>query len=196
MTVIIGLTGSIAMGKSTIAKQFAQCGAKVSDADALVHQLFEEDASLKLDIKTQFPSVIENGKVNRQILGKIVFADEAKLKQLENLLHPKVRAKNLALIEQAKLNEEKFLLLEIPLLFETKAEQICDIVVVVSCGDKIQRERALSRPYMTEEKFEKILSHQMPDAEKRKRADYIIDTSKNLEDTKIQIQNILRNLEI
>ena len=196
MTVIIGLTGSIAMGKSTIAKQFAQCGAKVSDADALVHQLFEEDASLKLDIKTQFPSVIENGKVNRQILGKIVFADEAKLKQLENLLHPKVRAKNLALIEQAKLNEVKFLLLEIPLLFETKAEQICDIVVVVSCGDKIQRERALSRPYMTEEKFEKILSHQMPDAEKRKRADYIIDTSKNLEDTKIQIQNILRNLEI
>lgn len=194
MTLIIGLTGSIAMGKSTVLKQFAEIGAKVSDADAIVHELLETDESLILAIKQCFPLAVKDGKIDRKLLGKEVFSNEEKLAQLERLLHPKVRAENLRLITQAKEQETPLLVLEIPLLFETGAEAICDKVVVVTAPLKIQRERVLSRKGMTEEKFQQILSCQMPDAEKRARADFVIDTSKGLKDTKAQLAELMSKL--
>lgn len=182
------------MGKTTIAQQFAQAGARVSNADAMVHKLLKEDYELIDQIAQYFPQAMLEGKVDRQLLGKQVFADKSKLQKLEALLHPKVRAENLRLIEQAKSKNWPLLVLEIPLLYETGAEEICDAVVVVSCGEKMQRERVLARDGMTEEKLEQILSRQMPDEEKRARADYIIDTSNGLEDSKAQVEALISNL--
>ncbi|MDG1287225.1 MAG: dephospho-CoA kinase [Rickettsiales bacterium] len=194
MTLIIGLTGSIAMGKTTVATQLAELGARVSDADAVVHQLLAEDKELILHIAKIFPNTVEEGRVNRKSLGVEVFADEAKLTALEKLLHPKVRTENVALIKQAKTEGWPLLVLEIPLLFETGAQVICDKVIVVSCSPEMQRARAMAREWMTEDKFQKILARQMPDAEKRKRADEVIDTSNGLESSKTQLEAFISKL--
>ncbi len=194
MTFVLGITGSIAMGKSTVARIFAEFGAKVSDADALVHQLLEEDVSLIANIAQAFPDAVEGGIINRAILGQQVFADDAKLKELEQLLHPKIRAKNLQLIEQAKQEGLKLLVQDIPLLFETGAEAMCDAVLVVTASPEIQRERVMAREGMTEEKFAQILAHQMPDAEKRQRADYIINTSSGMETARAQVEALMSKL--
>ncbi len=182
------------MGKSTVAKQLAELGAKVSDADAVVHQLLAEDKALISQIAGVFPNAVEDEVVNRQNLGMEVFADQDKLSQLEEFLHPKVRAVNLALIAQAKAENWPILVLEIPLLFETGAQSICDKVMVVSCSPEMQRERAMEREWMTEEKLQQILSRQMPDAEKRKRADVVIDTSDGLESSKAQLEAFISKL--
>lgn len=182
------------MGKSTVARIFAEFGAKVSDADALVHQLLEEDVSLIANIAQAFPDAVEGGIINRAILGQQVFADDAKLKELEQLLHPKIRAKNLQLIEQAKQEGLKLLVQDIPLLFETGAEAMCDAVLVVTASPEIQRERVMAREGMTEEKFAQILAHQMPDAEKRQRADYIINTSSGMETARAQVEALMSKL--
>lgn len=194
MTFILGITGSIAMGKSTVACMFAEFGAMVSDADALVHQILEEDTELITAIGKQFPNAVIDGVVNRLALGREVFADDAKLKELEKLLHPKIRAKNVALIEQAKAKDCKLLVQDIPLLFETGADEMCDAVLVVTANADIQRARVLSREGMTEEKFEQILNRQMPDAEKREKADYIIDTSNGIEDARAQVAALISKL--
>lgn len=194
MTFILGITGSIAMGKSTVARLFGELGAKVSDADAAVHQLLEEDKGLIADIAQKFPGTVENDTVNRPALGQQVFADNAKLKELEALLHPKIHAKNMALRDDAKKEGWKLLVLDIPLLYETQAEQICDAVLVVTARPEIQYERAMERIGMTDEKFRQIVSRQMSDKEKRQRADYIIDTSNGLEDTREQVQALISKL--
>ena len=194
MTTILGLTGSIAMGKSTVLKLFEELGAKVSSADEIVHQLFEKDEELIGQLRERFPEAVEAGIVNRQILGKIVFANEQKLQQLEQLLHPKVRQENLNRIKQAQENNDKLLVLEIPLLFETGAEAICDKVAVVTAPYEIQRARVLAREGMSEEKFQQILARQMPDAEKCKRANFVIDSSNGLEKTKTQLAELMAKL--
>lgn len=194
MTKILGLTGSIAMGKSTVAAQLAELGAVISDSDATVHKILRQDKELITQISVEFPQAVKQGIVDRQVLGKLVFADQVKLRKLEELLHPKVRAANLQAIKQAKENNIPLLILEIPLLYETGAEEICDAVIVVTTSPKIQHERVLSRKGMTENKLNNILEKQMPDAEKRQRADYIIDTSEGMESSKAQVEELISKL--
>lgn len=194
MTFVLGLTGSIAMGKSTVARQFAALGAHIVDTDALVHLILEEDAPAIAAISQRFPSVIEEGSINRQKLGEIVFSDDEQLQWLEGLLHPKVRLANQAQIEKAKANEVPLLVLEIPLLYESGSEGLCDAVAVVTCDPQTQRARALAREGMTEERFAQILSQQLPDAQKRERADFVIDTSHGLEASQAQVELLISKL--
>lgn len=176
MTFILGLTGSIGMGKSTVAAQFQRLGARVVDADALVHQLMAPRGAAYAPIAAAFQQAVENGRINRQVLGRIVFAEDARLKQLEHILHPLVRGQIKKEIRRAEYLRHKLLLLEIPLLYETGAEALCDAVAVTTAPAFIQRRRVMQRPGMTETKFRHILQHQLPDAEKRKRADAVIHT--------------------
>jgi len=194
MTIILGLTGSIGMGKTTVAGQFADAGARVSDADAIVHDLFMRDEGLKAEISEAFPTAMRGEKIDRAALGREVFTDEAKLKQLEALMHPRVRAVNLALIEKAKAEGWPLLVLEIPLLYETGAEAICDRVAVVTARPEIQRQRVFARPNMSEKRLLGILARQMPDEEKRARADFIIDTSDGLESSAAQVAEVMSRL--
>lgn len=176
MTVILGLTGSIGMGKSTVAAQFKHRGVWVVDADALVHRLMLPKGAAFQSITLAFPEVVEHGQINRQKLGKIVFADDAKLKKLEHILHPRVRQKIGQTIRQAIYRRIPLLVLEIPLLYETKADRLCHHVAVVTAPPFIQQQRVLRRSGMTAEKLKQILKHQMPDPEKRRRADVVIHT--------------------
>lgn len=194
MTIILGLTGSIGMGKTTVAGQFANAGAHVSDADAIVHDLFMRDEGLKAEISKAFPAAMQGEKIDRAALGREVFTDEAKLKQLEALMHPRVRAVNLALIEKAKAEGWPLLVLEIPLLYETGAEAICDRVAVVTARPEIQRQRVFARPNMSEKRLLGILARQMSDEEKRARADFIIDTSDGLESSAAQVAEVMSRL--
>ncbi len=174
--IVIGLTGSIGMGKSTVGRQFALLGAKVASADAFVHQLMEQDKKLIAEVEKNFPSAIINQKIDRQKLGKVVFSDSEKRKILEHIIHPKVVELEEKFVRRQKLLGTKLLVLDIPLLFETVAEGRVDYTIVVTAPAFIQRQRVLKRKNMTQEKFEKIVASQMPDYEKRLRADFIIDT--------------------
>ncbi|WP_320196921.1 dephospho-CoA kinase [Agrobacterium rosae] len=187
--ITIGLTGSIGMGKSTTAQLFAQEGIAVCDSDAVVHQLYENEA-VPL-IENAFPGTMEVGRVNREKLGQILRQNPANFAKLEQLVHPMVRSKQDEFLERERQNGHAFALLDIPLLFETGAETRVDVIVVVSCAPDIQRQRVLSRPGMSEEKFQMILARQIPDEEKRKRADFIIDTGRGLEDARVQVQAVL-----
>lgn len=179
--IVLGLTGSIGMGKTTVTGQFADAGAATTNADAIVHRLLAEDEKVIAAIKQQFPAAIEEGKVSRQKLGAAVFGDDAAIRTLEQILHPRVRAAEIAFVLKAQKEGKELVVLDIPLLYESGADSRCDAVVVVTAPEDVQRERVMSRPHMTEEKFHVILSRQMPDAEKRKRADFIIETHKGLE---------------
>ncbi|MGV1872479.1 dephospho-CoA kinase [Agrobacterium rosae] len=187
--ITIGLTGSIGMGKSTTAQLFAQEGIAICDSDAVVHQLYENEAASL--IEDAFPGTTEAGRVNREKLGQILRQNPANFAKLEQLVHPLVRSKQDEFLERERQNGSAFALLDIPLLFETGAETRVDVIVVVSCAPDIQRQRVLSRPGMSEEKFQMILGRQMPDEEKRKRADFIIDTGRGLEDARVQVQAVL-----
>ncbi|WP_421361996.1 dephospho-CoA kinase [Agrobacterium rosae] len=187
--ITIGLTGSIGMGKSTTAELFAQEGVAVCDSDAVVHKLYEEEAAPL--IEDAFPGTTEAGRVNREKLGQILRQNPANFAKLEQLVHPLVRSKQDEFLERERQNGSAFALLDIPLLFETGAEKRVDVIVVVSCAPDIQRQRVLSRPGMSEEKFDMILGRQMPDEEKRKRADFIIDTGRGLDDAHVQVQAVL-----
>lgn len=193
--IILGLTGSIAMGKTTVTNQFAHAGAATTNADAIVHALLEKDAKVIAAVQEAFPQAVENGIVNRRALGDAVFADSAAMKTLENLLHPRVRAAEVAFVLKAQKEGKWLVVLDIPLLFETGADARCDKVVVVSASAEIQRERVMSRSGMTEEKFRAILARQMPDAEKRARADYIIETDNGLEHSAAQVRAIIDELQ-
>ncbi|WP_336287608.1 dephospho-CoA kinase [Bartonella sp. CB60] len=190
---IIGLTGSIAMGKSTVADFFKQAGISVFSADEAVHKLYNCEPALSL-IKIVFPSVIENNKVNRLKLSKILINDNEKLQMLEKMIHPLVQKKEKEFIDTARQQGKKLAVLEIPLLFETNGESRVDSVVVVSAPQAIQKERAMIRPNMSEKKFLFINAKQMSDKEKRKRADFIIDTGKDLENTRQQVLFVIKNL--
>ena len=188
--VILGLTGSIGMGKSTTAGFFAEAGAPVHDADAAVHRLYAGAAASA--IEAAFPGTAAGGKVDRAKLGEQVLKDPAALKRLEAIVHPLVRRDEERFLQAAEDAGATIAVLNIPLLFETGGETRCDAVVVVSAPPEMQRARVMERPGMTEEKFASLLGKQLPDAEKRRRADFVVDTSKDLDSTRAQVRAILQ----
>jgi dephospho-CoA kinase len=187
---VLGLTGSIGMGKSTTAEMFREAGVAVHDADATVHRLYEGEA-VPL-IEAAFPGTTANGKVDRTLLAQQVLNDAEALKRLEALVHPLVRRAEEKFLADAKARGDQVVVLDIPLLYETKAENRVDAVAVVSAGDAQQRARVLARPGMTVEKFEAILAKQVPDTDKRRRADFVVDSSQGLDVARAQVQEILR----
>ncbi|MCJ9429861.1 dephospho-CoA kinase [Kordiimonas marina] len=192
---IIGLTGSIGMGKSETAKMFAALGVPVFDADAAVHKLQVKNGRAIPAIDAAFPGVVADGVLDRQKLGAQVFADPEAKKRLEAIMHPMVADERVGFFADAEKQGAKFVILDIPLLFETGGNAACDKVVVVSAPADVQRARVLARPGMTVEKFEHILARQTPDADKRVGADYIVDTSRGLEDARAQVKKIVEELE-
>lgn len=190
--IIIGLTGSIGMGKSTVAAMFESAGVPLFDADAEVRAMQGPGGSLNDAIEAAFPGSTGPEGVDRDALGKLVFADPDKLAALEAIVHPAVAHKRVDFLEQNAA--EPLILFDIPLLFERGGDAGVDVVVVVSAPAEVQRERVLARPGMTVEKFEHILGLQTPDAEKRERADHIIDTGTTLEATKAQVAALIVQL--
>ncbi|AJD54109.1 dephospho-CoA kinase [Thalassospira xiamenensis M-5 = DSM 17429] len=193
--VILGLTGSIGMGKSTAAGMFRYLGVPVHDADASVHHLMAPDGAAFEPIISAFPDVLQDGRIDRQILGPIVFADSDALKCLEAILHPLVRDDENRFLRQNRLAQRSLVVLDIPLLFETAGEKRCDQVAVVSAPEFIQRQRVMARLGMTEAKFSAILAKQMPDREKRRKADFIIPTGLGRAVTFATIRSIVDQLE-
>ncbi|MET0866681.1 MAG: dephospho-CoA kinase [Pseudorhodoplanes sp.] len=189
---ILGLTGSIGMGKSTTAKLFAEEGVPVHDADAAVHALYEGKAAPL--IEAAFPGTTANGKVDRQKLGSVVVGDPEALKRLEAIVHPLVAQARDRFLAKARLDGAKTAVLDIPLLFEVGADKLVDAVVVVSAAPHIQRQRVMERPGMTAEKFEALLAKQVPDVEKRRRADFILDSSHGIEPARLQVREILKKV--
>jgi dephospho-CoA kinase len=186
---ILGLTGSIGMGKSTTAKLFAEAGVPVYDADAAVHQLYEGEAAPA--IEAAFPGTTAGGKVDRPKLSARVVGDAAAMKQLEAIVHPMLGASRQKFFADAEAKKAPVVLLDIPLLFETGGETRVDAVVVVTTSPELQRERVLARGTMDEAKLDAIIAKQTPDAEKRKRADFVVDTSHGLDPVRAQIKHIL-----
>ena len=187
---ILCLTGSLGMGKSRTAQFFAEQGVLVYDADAVVHELYANEAVPVID--RAFPGAVVEGKVDRVKLAALVLGDNAALARLESIVHPLVAARREKFLADARANKAKAVLLDIPLLFETRGERVCDAVVVVSAPAAMQRQRAFERPGMTEEKFGALLAKQLPDAEKRQRADFIVDTSQSFDHARAQVRDILR----
>jgi len=189
---VLGLTGSLGMGKSTAARFFAEAGVPVHDSDAAVHALYEGEAVPA--IERAFPGATSGGKVDREKLASTVLNDSAALARLEAIVHPLVSASTDKFLAQAQARGAKVVVLDVPLLFETGTDRRCDAVVVVSAPPEVQRRRAFDRPGMTEEKFAAILAKQMPDAEKRRRADFIVDSSKDFDHARAQVRDILRSV--
>ena len=187
--IVLGLTGSIGMGKSTTASLFAEAGVPVYDADAAVHRLYEGEAVTA--IETAFPGTTANGKVDRNKLSAQVVHDPAAMKRLEGIVHPMLGASRQKFLQDAEQSGAPVAVVDVPLLFETGGEKRVDAVVVVTTSPELQRERILARPNMTEEKLQHILARQMPDAEKRKRAHFLVDTSHGLDPVRARIKDIL-----
>jgi dephospho-CoA kinase len=187
--IVLGLTGSIGMGKSTTATLFAEAGAPVYDADAAVHRLYEGEAVAA--IEAAFPGTTANGKVDRNRLSARVVHDSAAMKRLEEIVHPMLGASRQKFLQDAENSGAAVAVVDVPLLFETGGEQRVDAVVVVTTSPELQRERILARPNMTEEKLQAILARQMPDAEKRRRAHFVVDTSHGLDPVRARIRDIL-----
>jgi dephospho-CoA kinase len=189
---VLCLTGSLGMGKSTAAKFFTEAGVPVHDSDAVVHALYEGAAAPL--IERAFPGATANGKVDRARLGAMVLNDSAALARLEAIVHPLVFASREKFLAAARERGVPIVVLDVPLLFETGADRHCDAVAVVSAPAAVQRQRALQRPGMTPDKFDAVLRQQMPDAQKRRRADFIIDSSQDFEHTRAQIRDILQRV--
>jgi dephospho-CoA kinase len=187
---ILGLTGSIGMGKTTTARLFQEAGVPVHDADAAVHRLYEGEAAPL--IEAEFPGTTENGKVDRDKLAERVLGDTAALQKLEAVVHPLVRAAEARFLAEARAHGAPVAVLDIPLLFETGADQRVDAVVVISAPPDVQRARAFERPGMTAEKLQQILARQIPDAEKRARADFVVDSSQGIDSARRQVLGILQ----
>jgi dephospho-CoA kinase len=190
--IILGLTGSIGMGKSTTARMFEEAGVPVHDSDETVHRLYSGKAAPL--IERRFPGTVPDGTVDRERLAKAVLNDAEALKELEAIVHPLVREDEKLFLEEHRGRGTPLVVLDIPLLFEVGAEGRVDKVAVVSAPAEIQRRRVLSRPGMTEAKFEAILKKQVPDAEKRRRADYVIDSGRGLEPARLAVGRIVREL--
>ena len=187
--IVLGLTGSIGMGKSTTASLFEEAGVPVYDADAAVHRLYEGEAVAA--IEAAFPGTTANGKVDRTKLSAQVVHDPAAMKRLEEIVHPMLGASRQKFFKDAEQSGAPVAVIDIPLLFETGGEKRVDAVVVVTTSPEVQRERILARPNMSEEKLAAILARQMPDAEKRKRAHFLVDTSFGLDPVRARIRDIL-----
>jgi dephospho-CoA kinase len=186
---VLGLTGSLGMGKTTTARFFAEAGVPVHDADAVVHRLYEGEAVAA--IEAAFPGSTAHGQVDRITLAARVLADSIALKRLEAIVHPMVHEAERRLLAEAQAAGETVAVLDIPLLFETGGDQRVDAVVVVSAPAELQKARVLERPGMTMEKLESILAKQLPDEEKRRRADFVVDTSQGFEAARAQVRAIL-----
>ena len=189
---VLCLTGSLGMGKSKTAEFFAEEGVPVHDSDATVHALYEGEA-VPL-IEQAFPGATASGKVDRAKLAAMVVGDNVALARLEAIVHPLVAAVRNKFLAQAQAHGASVVILDIPLLFETEAEHDCDAVVVVSAPLEVQRQRTMQRSAMTEDKFAALAARQMPDAEKRARADFIVDTSRSFEHARAQVRDILRTI--
>lgn len=190
--VILGLTGSIGMGKSTAAAMFRLLGVPVHDSDAAVHRLLAEDGAAVAAVEAAFPGVARDGRVDRQRLAARVFGDPEALERLERILHPKVRQATLEFLKQQARARRPIVVLDIPLLFETGGERLCDAVVVVSAPAAVQAARVLSRPGMTRERFGAILAKQMSDREKRRRADFVVSTGASKRETLRRISGLVK----
>jgi dephospho-CoA kinase len=187
--IVLGLTGSIGMGKSTTATLFAEAGVPVYDADAAVHRLYESEAAPA--IEAAFPGTTAQGKVDRNKLSARVVHDSAAMRKLEEIVHPMLGASRQKFLNDAEQSGAPVAVVDVPLLFETGGEKRVDAVVVVTTTAELQRERILTRSNMTEEKLAAILARQMPDAEKRKRAHFVVDTSHGLDPVRARIKDIL-----
>lgn len=187
---ILGLTGSIGMGKSATAKMFAEEGVPMYDADAAVHRLYEGAATPL--IEAAFPGTTGGGKVDRAKLGQRVLGDKDAIARLEAIVHPLVTQTRERFIADAERSNANIAVLDIPLLFETGGDKRVDAIVVVSAPAEVQRARVLERPGMTDDKLAIILTKQMPDAEKRARADFVVDTSKGFDAARAQVREILK----
>jgi len=197
--IVLGVTGSIGMGKSTVSNMFREMGIPVHDADAAVHQLLAAGGKGVAPVAAAFPAALtqdENGRdiIDRAALGKIVFADPALKKKLEDILHPMVRDDSESFRDEMEKAGHKIVIFDIPLLFETGGEKRVDAVLCVSAAAGVQKQRVMARPGMTEERFSHVLSQQMPDAEKRARADYVVTTDNGFEDTRAQLKAVLEKL--
>jgi dephospho-CoA kinase len=186
---ILGLTGSIGMGKSTTAKLFAEAGVPVYDADAAVHQIYEGEAAPA--IEAAFPGTTIDGKVDRARLSAQVLHNPAAIKRLEQIVHPMLGASRQKFLDGAERSGAPVAVVDVPLLFETGGERRVDAVVVVTTTPEVQRERIFARDNMTDEKLDAILARQLPDAEKRQRADVVVDTSHGLDPVRARIRDIL-----
>ena len=186
---ILGLTGSIGMGKSTTAKLFMEAGVPVYDADAAVHKIYEGEAAPA--VEAAFPGTTADGKVDRAKLSAKVVHDPAAIKQLEQIVHPMLGASRQKFLQAAEQSGAPVVVMDIPLLFETGGEKRVDAVVVVTTTPENQRERILARGTMTSEALDGILARQLPDAEKRERADFVVDTSHGLDPVRERIRDIL-----
>ena len=187
---ILGLTGSLGMGKSTTAGFFAEAGVPVHDADAVVHRLYEGEAVAA--IAAAFPGTTTNGKVDRAKLAAQVLDDPDALRRLEAIVHPLVRAAEARFLADARARGAEVVLLDIPLLLETASDQRVDAIVVASAPSAVQRQRVLERPGMTQEKFDALLARQIPDSEKRRRGNFVVDTSRGFDAARAQVREILR----
>jgi dephospho-CoA kinase len=189
---VLGLTGSIGMGKSTTAQLFRDEGVPVYDADAAVHELYESDAVVP--IEAAFPGTTADGVVDRAKLSQRVVSNPDAMKTLEAIVHPLVRKAEQHFLQAAEANGAKIAVLDIPLLFETGGDNRVDAVVVVTAPHEVQRKRVLERSGMTEEKLDALLAKQMPDADKRRRADFIVDTGHGLDHARREVREILARL--
>jgi dephospho-CoA kinase len=186
---VLGLTGSIGMGKSTTAKLFAEAGVPVYDADATVHMIYEGEAAPA--IEAAFPGTTVGGKVDRNRLSAQLVQDPAAIRRLEQIVHPMLRAYHQKFLEDAEQSGAPVAVVDVPLLFETGGEKRVDAVVVVTTDPDIQRQRVLARDNMTSAMLDAILARQLPDPEKRRRADFVVDTSDGLDPVRERIQEIL-----
>ena len=192
---LVGLTGSIGMGKSKSAELFEAEGLPVYDADASVHALYEKGGAAVAPLSEHFPEAIKDGAVDRTILGKLVLHDGEMLQKLESIVHPLAGKMQKDFLEMQEAAGKKAVILDIPLLLEKKAEGLVDVVVVVSTTPEVQKQRVLKRPGMTEEKYRAILSKQMPDVEKREKADFVVDSTISVADAQSQIRDIISRLD-
>ncbi|MGJ4957962.1 dephospho-CoA kinase [Bradyrhizobium sp. HKCCYLRH2015] len=186
---VLGLTGSMGMGKSTTAKLFAEAGVPVYDADATVHKVYEGEAAPA--IEAEFPGTTVDGKVDRARLSAKVVGDPAAIRRLEAIVHPMLRSYHQKFLDDAEQSGVPVAVVDVPLLFETGGDKRVDAVVVVSTSPEIQRQRILARGTMTDEALDALLARQMPDAEKRQRADFVVDTSHGLDPVRARIRDIL-----
>jgi dephospho-CoA kinase len=192
--ITVGLTGSIGMGKSTTAAMFRDAGVPVYDADAAVHDLYDVGGAAVGPVGEAFPGVVQDGRVDREALRQAVLGKPDELKRLNAIVHPLVGRDRIGFFQQAEAEHADIVVLDIPLLFETGGHANVDAVVVVSAPADVQRERVLARPGMTPERLDAILAQQLADAEKRARADFVVDTARGLEPARAQVAEIIAAL--
>ena len=191
---LVGLTGSLAMGKSQTARMFAELGCPVFDADLEVHRLYAAGGGAVAPVAALFPAALVDGAIDRDRLSALLLADPAALSSLEAIVHPLVGEAEARFIAAAEAAQQPFVILDIPLLFEVGRDSAMDRLVVVSAPAEVQRRRALARPGMTEEKLDRLLARQTSDADKRAHADFIVDTSRGLDDAFDQVRRIVSRL--